>query len=103
MFLSCLSPRSTKFSASRSRTCRWACSEAQPPPRSQTPSQPRGDIDALAHKVAVALLDDVAEMNADAKLDALVRCDARVAIDHSALDLDPAAHSVDHATELNDT
>jgi hypothetical protein len=42
-------------------------------------------------------------MNADAKLDALVRCDARVAIDHSALDLDPAAHSVDHATELNDT
>ena len=28
--------------------------------------QPRGDIDAVAHQVAVALLDDVAEMDADA-------------------------------------
>jgi hypothetical protein len=30
----------------------------------------RGDIDAVAHQIAVGLLDDVAEMNADAKLDA---------------------------------
>ena len=35
--------------------------------------QPRGDIDAVAHQVAVALLDHVAEMDADAELDAAVR------------------------------
>ena len=34
--------------------------------------QPRGDIDAVAHQVAVALLDHVAQMNADTKVDALV-------------------------------
>ena len=32
--------------------------------------EPRGDIDAVAHEVAVALLDNVAEVDADAKLDA---------------------------------
>ena len=32
--------------------------------------QPRGDIDAVAHQIAVGLLDDVAQMNADAELDA---------------------------------
>ena len=31
------------------------------------------DVDAIAHQIAVGLLDDVAEMNADAKLDALVQ------------------------------
>jgi two-component sensor histidine kinase len=30
----------------------------------------RGDIDAVAHQVAVALLDNIAEMDADAELDA---------------------------------
>ena len=35
--------------------------------------QSRGDIDPVAHQVAVALLDDVAQMNADAEHDALVR------------------------------
>jgi hypothetical protein len=34
--------------------------------------QPRSDIDAIAHQIAVALLDDVAQMNADAELDAAV-------------------------------
>ena len=29
----------------------------------------RGDIDAVAHQIAVGLLDNVAQMNADAKLD----------------------------------
>ena len=35
--------------------------------------QPRGDIDAVAHQVAVALLDHVAQMNADTELDAALR------------------------------
>ena len=63
--------------------------------------QSSGDIDAVAHQIAVALLDDVAEMNADAERNAIVRRDARVALDHGALHLDRAAHSVDHAAEFD--
>ena len=36
------------------------------------PSSRAADIDAVAHEVAVALLDDIAEMNAYPKLDALL-------------------------------
>jgi hypothetical protein len=32
--------------------------------------QPRGDIDAVAHQIAVGLLDNVAQMDADAEFDA---------------------------------
>ena len=62
----------------------------------------RGDIDAVAHQVAVALFDDVAEMNADAELDAPVVRHAGVALDQAVLHLDRAAHRVDHAAELNE-
>jgi hypothetical protein len=34
--------------------------------------QAGGDIDAVAHEVAVFLFDDIAEMNADAELDAFL-------------------------------
>ena len=63
--------------------------------------QSRGDIDAVAHQVAVALLDHVAEMDADPKFDALVRRDASVALDHRPLDLNGAVHRVDDAPELD--
>ena len=63
---------------------------------------PRGDIDAVAHEVAVALLDDIAEMNADAKLDPLVERNAGVALDHGVLHFERAAHCVDDAAELDD-
>ena len=33
--------------------------------------EPRGDIDAVAHQVAVTLLDNVTQVNADTELDAL--------------------------------
>ena len=66
------------------------------------PFEPRGDIDAVAHQVAVGLLDHVAEMNADAELDAAVGRQAGVALDHAVLHLDCAAHRVDHAAELDD-
>ncbi len=66
------------------------------------PFQSRGDVDAVAHEVAIALLDHVAKMNADAILDALFRRKAGVALDHAALYLDGAAHGVDHAAELDD-
>jgi hypothetical protein len=64
--------------------------------------QTRGDVDAGARKVAVALLHDVAQMNADAELDALLLRDAGVALDHRALDLKGAAHRVNNAAEFND-
>ena len=66
------------------------------------PFQPRGDIDAVAHQVAVALLDHIAEMDADAKLDAALGRKTGVALDHAVLHLDGAAHGVDHAAELNE-
>ena len=64
--------------------------------------QPRGDIDAVSHQIAVALLDHVAQMDTDAELDALVGRDAGIALDHAILHLDGAARRVDHAAELDD-
>ena len=62
----------------------------------------RGDVDAVAHQVAVALLDDIAQMDADAKLDAALGRKAGVALDHAVLHLDGAAHGIDHAAELDE-
>ena len=62
----------------------------------------RGDIDAVAHEVAVRLLDDVAEMDADAKLDAAVGGHAGIALDEAVLHFDSAADRVDHAAELDE-
>ena len=45
-----------------------------------------GDIDAIAHQIAVALLDDVADMDADAEFNALVGRDLGVALGHRPLD-----------------
>jgi hypothetical protein len=64
--------------------------------------EPRSDVDAVAHQIAVGLLDDIAHVNADAKVDALLGRDASVALDHGGLDFDRAAHRVDHAAELDD-
>jgi hypothetical protein len=64
--------------------------------------QSRGDIDAVAHQIAVALLDDVAEVNADAEGDAAIFGDAGVAVDQRVLDFDRAAHGVDDAAELDE-
>ncbi len=63
--------------------------------------QSRGDIDAVAHQIAVGLLDHVAQMNADPELDALVRRQAGVALDHGVLDLDRTAHGVNDAAEFD--
>ena len=64
--------------------------------------QPRGDIDAVAHQIAVRLLDDVAQMNADAELDAAIVRHAGVALDHAVLHLDRAAHRVDDAAKFDE-
>ena len=64
--------------------------------------QSRGDIDAVAHQVAVALLDNIAEVDADAELDAALGRKASIALDHAVLHLDGAAHGIDHAAKLYD-
>ena len=63
--------------------------------------KPRGDIDAVAHQVAVALLDDVADMNADAELDSPVLGHAGVALDEAVLNLDRATDRVHDAAKLD--
>ena len=62
----------------------------------------RGDIDAVAHQVAVALLDHIAQMDADAELDAALGRKPGVALDHAVLHLDGAAYGIDHASELDE-
>ncbi len=64
------------------------------------PLQPVGDIDAVAMDV-VALDNDVAEVDADAELDPLVRRHAGVSLCLGLLDLDRATQGVDHAGKLD--
>ena len=64
--------------------------------------QSRGHVDAVAHHIAVARLDDVAEVNADAEDDAPVLRHAGVSLDHRILHSGGAAHRVDDAAELDD-
>ena len=64
--------------------------------------QSRGDIDAVAHEIAVALLDDVADVNPDAELDSPVLRHAGVALDEAVLNLDRTANRVHDAAKLDD-
>ena len=64
--------------------------------------QPRGDIDAVAHKISVSLFDHVAQMGADAKFNPLFGRNARVALDHSCLHFDRATRRIEHAAEFGD-
>ena len=59
------------------------------------------DIDAIAKDVAV-LDDDVADIDADAKLDAVVGRYTGVAPGHLALHLDGAAQCIHHTAELDE-
>ena len=67
------------------------------------PLQSRGDIDAVAHQVAVVFLDDVADVNADAEFDSPVLRHAGVAFDEAVLDFDRAADRVHDAAKLDYT
>jgi hypothetical protein len=63
--------------------------------------QPCGNVDAIAHQIAIALFNHVANMDAEAKLDPPVFGDACVSLDHSILHFDRAAYGVNRATELD--
>jgi hypothetical protein len=67
------------------------------------PLQSRGNIDAIAHQVAVTLLNDVANMNANAELNAALRRKASVALDHAVLHFDGTTHGVNYAAELDES
>jgi hypothetical protein len=61
----------------------------------------RGNVDAVAHQIAIALFDDVAQMYADAKLDAAFGRHAGVTLDHTVLHFDCQTHRVHDAAELH--
>jgi hypothetical protein len=71
-------------------------------PRISNSVKSRCYVDAVSHQVAVALLDDIANVDADTKLNPPIRWKARVALEHTVLHLDGAAHSIDHASELDE-
>ena len=102
MFLSAFSPRSTNVSFDPVANLAVGVFRQTNPARLGDALEPRGDVDAIAHEIAVRLLDHVAEMDADAQFDAPSDRDARVALDHRVLNFNRAAHGVDHAAELDD-
>ena len=53
-------------------------------------------------EAAIALLDHVAQMDADPELDAAFGRKTSVALGHPVLHLDRAANGIDHATKLDD-
>ena len=63
--------------------------------------QARGYIDSVAHQVTVALLDHIANMNANPEFNTAIFRYAGVAVDHRVLNLDGAAHGIDHAAKLD--
>jgi hypothetical protein len=60
-----------------------------------------GDVDAVAEDVAF-VEDDVAEVDADTKLDPLLRPHVGVALGHRLLQLGGTAHRIDDAGELHE-
>src|ERR1700757_4854150 len=83
------------LSRARSRTTLLT----QIPPRSGQGFEARRDVDAVAEDV-VLVDDDVAEIDADAEIDAPLGWHIGVARGHLALDLDRATNRIDHAREL---
>src|SRR6266446_4510810 len=100
MFLTCCSPKSSKPNSTLSRTWSRTTRLTQIPPGSAKCFEPCGDIDAVAVNV-VLVNDDVAEIDADAELDAALLGDAVIAQCHFALQFDRARHRIDDAGEFD--
>ena len=62
---------------------------------------PRRDVDTIA-KYVVAVDDDVANIDTDAKFDPLVGSERRIAFSHSTLHIDGTAHRIHHAGEFQE-
>ena len=102
MFFSDTGPRSVTAKSSLNFTCRVGVFGQADRAGLRNALEPRGDIDAVAHEIAVALLDDVADMDPDAEFDAPVLRQSGVALDEAVLDLDRAADRVYDAAKLDD-
>ena len=102
MFLSCVGPRSLTARSRRPFHLTIGVLGKADRARLANAFQPRREVDAVAHKVAVGLLDDITEVNADAKFDALFERDPCIALDHGVLHFECAAHRIDYAAELDD-
>jgi hypothetical protein len=63
--------------------------------------QSRGNIDAVAHQITVALLDDVAKMYAYPKINTPIRWKTCITFDHTVLHFHGTADRVDHAAKLD--
>ena len=100
MFLTCYSPRSSKRKGSRSRV--WIVDRIgdEHAARIGEGFDPCRDVDAVAIEV-VALDDHIAEIDADAQFDAIVRSDTGVSLGHRLLHLDLAAHRIDDARKFH--
>jgi len=61
--------------------------------------QTRRDVDAVTKNIVV-IDDDVADVDADPEVDALLGRQTRIPLGHAALHVDRAAHRVDDAGEL---
>ena len=62
----------------------------------------RGDIDAVAHQVPVALFNHVAKMDANAEVDAPLGRQASVPLGEAMLQFDCTTHGVNDAAKFND-
>jgi len=62
--------------------------------------QPRRNVDAVSIDV-LALDDDVAQVDADSKLDAAAFGRSAIAVGHAGLDREGAAHGLDRAGEIH--
>ncbi|MGB8039115.1 MAG: hypothetical protein WCF39_13675 [Pseudolabrys sp.] len=62
--------------------------------------EPRRHIDAIAEDIA-AVDDDIAHVNANAELNALVGWHIGVALGHATLNIDGAAHGIDNADKFH--
>src|SRR5215475_11062819 len=62
--------------------------------------QPCGHVDAVAINV-VTINYDIADIDADSKLDTFLGRNISIAFNHAALDIDGAAHGINDANELH--
>ena len=65
--------------------------------------EPRRDIDAVTHKVAVRFLDNISQVNADPHIDALVVTKISVALGQATVDLHGATHGLNYTAKLDNS
>src|SRR5262249_2038998 len=100
MFLSCCSPISRRANSVLPAVSPRTRAENDNAARLSQAFEPGCDVDAIAKDVAI-LDDDVAHVDADTQIDALVRWQRGIAFGHCSLDLGRTAQGVDDAGELD--